>query len=206
METYTKYWVATLIRGIVAILAGMAVLVLPQAINLVFLLPFAILISMMCLAAYGTVDSLIVLITSFLIPHHKAGRTALRLQGILGAVSGALLFFLVYDRAQLKWFLYLAAFQALGAAITELTVARGTSAHHGSRWCFGSAAVAAISAVALLFGGNLEPQNIALLLFGYLGIFGFTLCLLSARMLFAERGVRHAVPLGKAVLAGAGAL
>ncbi len=86
METYTKYWVASLIRGILAILAGMAVLVLPQAITLVFLLPFAILISMMCLAAYGTIDSMIVLITSFFIPHHEAGRLALRLQGTLGAV------------------------------------------------------------------------------------------------------------------------
>ena len=88
METYARYWIATLARGVVAIFAGMAVFVLPQAITLVFLLPFAILISMMCLAAYGTVDSVIVLVTSFLIPHHEAGRLALRVQGILGTVCG----------------------------------------------------------------------------------------------------------------------
>lgn len=159
---------------------------------------------MMCLAISGTLDSAIVLVTSFLIPDHKAGRLALRLQGVAGAVCGALLFFLVYDRAQLPWFLYLAAIQAAGVAIMEFTVARGSSVHHGSRWCFAAALVAAISSAVLLLGKNLEPQNIAWLLFGYLGIFGFTLCVLSARMLFGQRGsIAREAGVGKAVLAAA---
>jgi uncharacterized membrane protein HdeD (DUF308 family) len=203
METYTKYWIASMIRGVVAIFAAMAVLVMPQMISLVFLLPFAILISMMFLAVYGTVDSAIVLVSSFLVSHHEAGRFALRAQGILGAACGALLFFFVYDQAQLVWFLYLAALQAMVVAITEFTVARGTSVHHGSRWCFVSALIAAISSVALLFGRNFEPQNLAWLLFGYLGVFGFSLCLLSARMLFAERSALRAAPLSEAIPAGA---
>jgi hypothetical protein len=40
MERNTKYWVPSLMRVIVAILEGIDVLVLPQAITLVFLLPF----------------------------------------------------------------------------------------------------------------------------------------------------------------------
>jgi hypothetical protein len=187
METYTNYWIASMMRGAIAVLAGLAILVLPQAISLVFLLPFAILLSMMCLAAYGMVDSIIVLMTSFLIPHHESGRAALRAQGSVGVICGALLFFLVYDRAQLHWFLYLAALQAIGVAVTEFTVARGISVHDGSRWSFAAALVAGISSVVLLLGRNLEPQNLVWLLFGYVGVFGCTLCLLSARMLFAER-------------------
>ena len=124
-------------------------------------------------------------------PHHEAGRFALRVQGVLGAICGTLLFFFVYDRAQLQWFLYLAAFQAAAVAVTEFIVARGTSVHHGSRWCFASAHIAGLSAIGLLFGRNLRPEDVAWLLFGYLGILGFTLTLLSARMLFAERQAEH---------------
>ena len=127
METYTKYWAISLARGCVALLAGLAVLVLPSMITLVFLIPFAVLISMLCLAVYGVMDSVIVLATSFVVPHERAGRLALRAQGIGGAIFGTLLFFLVYDRAQLQWFVYLAALQALGAAVTEFMVARHTS-------------------------------------------------------------------------------
>ncbi|MBB5060949.1 uncharacterized membrane protein HdeD (DUF308 family) [Granulicella aggregans] len=187
METYAKYWTTSLVRGLVAILAGLAVLVLPSMITLVFLIPFAILVSMLCLAAYGVADSVIVLITSFMIRHDPAGRFALRAQGIGGAILGTLLFFLVYDRAQLEWFVILAALQALGTAITEFIVARHTSIHHGSRWCYASAAIAILSAIALILGRGLEPQRIAWLVFSYLCVFGLTLTVLSARMLFAER-------------------
>lgn len=203
METYTRYWVASMARGVVAIVAGLAVLVLPEMISLVFVIPFAIFLSMLCLAAYGLMDSVIVFTTSFLLPHHESGRLALRVQGALGAITSALLFFLVYDHSQLKWFLYLAAAQAAATALTEFTVARKTSLHHGSAWCYISASVAALSAVVLLFGLSLEPQRIAWLLFAYLGLFGFTLSILSARMLFAERGARHPIVLHDAVLAGA---
>ena len=41
--------------------------------------------------------------------------------------------------------------------------------------------------LALLFGKNLSPRELAWLLYGYLGVFGFNLFALSSRMLFAER-------------------
>ena len=200
MKTYTRYWIVSMARGVAALLAGLAVLVLPQMVLLVFLLPFAILLSMLCLAVYGTIDSLLLFLSSFLVPNHEAGRFALRAQGIVGVVSGILLFLFVYDHAQLPWFLYLASFQAAGIAVTEFVVARGTSVEHGSRWCFASGSIAALSAVGLLLGKNMPPERVAWLLFGYLGLLGFTVTLVSARMLFAERqvehlGLRHAAPL-----------
>jgi len=200
MNTYTRYWVVSMARGVVALLTGLAILVLPQMVSLVFLLPFAILLSMLCLAAYGAIDSLLLFISSFMVPHHPTGSFTLRVQGVVGAVCGVLLFFFVYDHAQLSWFLYLAAFQAAGIAVTECIVAMDTSVHHGSRWCFASALIAALSAIGLLFGRSMPPQSIAWVLFGYLGMLGFTLSLLSAKMLFAERqlehvGVRHGADL-----------
>jgi len=200
MNTYTKYWVVSMARGIIALLAGLAILVLPQMVSLVFLLPFAILLSMLCLAAYGAVDSLLLFISSFMVPHHHAGSFALQLQGVVGAACGILLFFFVYDHAQLSWFLYLAAFQAAGIAVTEFVVAMGTSVHHGSRWCFASALIAGASAIGLLYGRSMLPQGVAWLLFGYLGVLGFTLTLLSARMLFAEHQVEHVGLRERAVL------
>ena len=71
--------------------------------------------------------------------------------------------------------------------MTEFVVARETSGYHVARWCYVSAAAVDVSAVALLFGRNLGPLEVAWLLYGYLGLFGFNLFALSARMLFAAR-------------------
>lgn len=187
MKAYSEYWAATMIRGLLAVVAGTGVLFVPEMASTVLLLPFAVAISILCLAAYGTIDSAIILTTSFMIPHQQPGRLALRMQGICGAVIGILLFALASDHVELHLFIYLAAVQAATAAITEFIVARGTSAHHGAKWCYVSAGIAAISSIALLFGKNLSPRELAWLLYGYLGVFGFNLFALSARMLFAER-------------------
>ena len=132
-------------------------------------------------------DSAIVLITGFFIPRGKSGRLASRMQVIFGAVLALVLFTMVYDHMKLSWFIYLAAVQAAGVAVTELVVAKGTSVHHGARWCYASSITAGISAVALLLGNSLSPTAISRLIFGYLGIFGVNLCAVSIRMLFAER-------------------
>jgi uncharacterized membrane protein HdeD (DUF308 family) len=187
MKAYSDYWTATMIRGLLAIVAGTGVLFIPEMASTLLLLPFAIVISILCLAAYGTIDSAIVLTTTFMIPRKHSGRLVLRMQGICGAAIGILLFVVAYNRIDLHWFLYLAAVQAAGTAVAEFTVARGTTAHHGSNWCYASAIVAAISSIALLFGKNLSPRELAWLIYGYLGLFGFNLFALSARMLFAEQ-------------------
>jgi|SRR5271168_1071741 len=188
MKAYSEYWGATMIRGFIAIIISTGILFIPEMAATILLLPFAIAISILCLAAYGVIDSAIIFTTSFMIPGQKPGRQALRIQGICGAIIGILLFAAVYDHVELRWFLYLAAIQAAGLAVTEFLVAKGTSKHHGSKWCYASAIIAAVSAIALLsFGRDLSPRELAWLIYGYLGIFGFNLFILSARMLFAER-------------------
>ena len=116
MKAYSEYWATTMIRGLLAIVAGTGVLFIPEMASTILLLPFAVVISILCLAAYGVIDSAMVLTTSFMIPRQQPGRLALRMQGVCGAVIGILLFVLVYDRVDLHWFLYLAAIQAAAAA------------------------------------------------------------------------------------------
>lgn len=187
MKDYSAYWIATLIRGIVAILAGTAVLFIPQVAWSVFLIPFTIVTTILCLAAYGILDSAVVLATSFTLPGARFAGWALALQGICGFIIGILLFTLVSVRINLSWFIYLAAMQASGAAATEWIVARRTALHHRTKWCYASCIVAAVSAVALVSGRHLDPHELAWLIYGYLGVFGFALVILASRMLFADR-------------------
>ena len=191
VKTYSEYWTATLVRGVVAVIAGTGVIVLPEMASTILLRPFGVVIAILCLAAYGIVDSAIVLATSFMIRKDQPGRVALRIQGLAGATIGILLFAMVYDRIDLQWFIYLAALHATSAALVEFVVARETSKHHGAMWCYASSAIAILSASALLLGRDGGPRELTWLLFAYLCVFGFNLCALSARMLFAERAVIH---------------
>ena len=191
MKTYSEYWTATLVRGVIAIFAGTGVVFLPEMASTILLRPFGVVIAVLCLAAYGIVDSAVVLATSFMIRADQPGRVALRLQGLAGATISIILFALVYNRIDLQWFVYLAALHAAAAAIVEFVVARGTSVEHGSRWCYVAGAIAALSAIALLLRRDGGPRELTWLLFTYLCVFGFNLFVLSARMLFAERALLH---------------
>jgi uncharacterized membrane protein YeaQ/YmgE (transglycosylase-associated protein family) len=153
----------------------------------VILLPAGFVISILCLAAYFTLDSALVLASSFMVPRQRPGRVALRLQGIAGALIGVFLFSLVYTRTDLHLFLYFAAAQAASAAVTEFVVARGTAAHHGANWCYAASAIAAVSAIALVLARTMESRQQSLVIYGYLGLLGFNFIALSAWMIFEER-------------------
>ncbi|MEI9977615.1 MAG: hypothetical protein WDN23_01215 [Edaphobacter sp.] len=186
MRPYTEYWAAMMVRGFVAILFSTAVLFISGLAATILLLPLAIVISMLCLAAYGVLDSVIVIASSFMVPADRPGRLMLLLLGVVGVAIGILMFSIIYDRVTLHWFLYLAAAQAFAVAVAELIAARRTSAHHGSKWCYTSAAIAAVSAAVLLSLRNLEHWTTAWVIYGYLGLFGLNLVALSANMLFAR--------------------
>ncbi len=191
MLPYTRYWIAMMVRGGLAVLAATAGLFVSGLAKTILLLPLAIVISILCLAAYGILDSAIVIASSFMIPAGRPGSVALRLQGAIGVVLGVLMFSGVYDKVALSWFLYLAAMQAATVAVAELVAARGTAAQHGTRWCFGSAAIAAVSAVALLAVRNLDHRRMAYVIYAYLCLFGLNLLAVSAEMLFGRDGLRQ---------------
>ncbi len=186
MRPYTEYWIAMMVRGTIALLAATAGLAVSGLAATLLLLPLAIVISILCLAAYGVLDSAIVIASSFMIPINKPGRLIFKLQGAAGVIIGVLMFSAVNGRVELPWFLYLAAAQAATVAVAEVIAARGTSGHHESNWCYVSAAIAAASAIALVSVVNLDHRRMAWVIYGYLGLFGLNMVALSARMLFAR--------------------
>lgn len=191
MKDDIHFWIATMIRGGLALLAGSAVIIIPDMARTLLLLPFAVALSILCLAAYGVLDSAIVFVTSFMTDSLRA-RTALRLQGSLGVLVGVLLFAVIYDQVQLHWFLYLISFQAILTSVAEYIVARHAFTRATSSWNFTAAAVAllfffAYGLAATVLLNSLTPRDITWLIYGYLLAFGLAECVTSARMLYADR-------------------
>lgn len=201
MKNDVHFWIAILVRGALALVVGSAVMVIPDMASTLLLMPFAVAVSILCLAAYGVLDSTIIFVSSFMVSTRSA-RIALRLQGACGVLVGLLLFFVVYSRFPLHWFLYLIAFQALCTATAEFIVARHAFTRAILRWNYAAASVALLflitySAAGAVFGEGLSSREVAWLIYGYLVTFGMAQCLTAARMLYDDyRVVELAHPRG----------
>lgn len=201
MKRLETFWVVTIYRGVLAILIGSAILVVPDMARTLLLLPLAVAFAVLSLAFYGVADSILVFLTSFFASLRRA-RTGLRVQSACGLAIGAMFFSIFIDRIQLHWFLYLIALQAFAAAYSEYLVARHTSRRHGSRWSYAAAGAALICAVgytiaAAIAPDNLSPRTISFLAYAYLGAFGVAQTLMAAWMLHIERradALAHATP------------
>jgi hypothetical protein len=198
MATYENFWIVSLLRGILALLIGSAILVVPDMARTILLLPFAVAIVVLSLVAYGIADSVLVFITSFFTSLHAA-KTALRLQSVAGVIVGALFFSILFDQIQLQWFLYLIALQAFATACAEFIIARHTARHQGSRSSYIAAVTALLCAVgytiiASLAPAVLTPRQIALLAYAYLAAFGVAQSLMAARMLYLEHHSHQLAP------------
>jgi hypothetical protein len=190
MKNDVHFWIAILLRGALALIVGSAVLVIPDMASTLLLMPFAVAVSILCLAAYGVLDSSIIFVCSFMVLS-PSPRIALRLQGTCGVLVGLILFFVIYNRFSLHWFLYLIAFQAFCTAVAEAIVARHAFTRTISHWNYAAAGVAllfliAYSVAAAVFGERLSSRDVAWLIFGYLVAFGMAQCLTAARMLYAD--------------------
>jgi uncharacterized membrane protein HdeD (DUF308 family) len=191
MNRYENFWIVTIFRGVLAILLGSAILVVPDMARTLLLLPFAVAVAVLSLAAYGVADSILVFVTSFFASLRPA-RIALRLQSAFGILLGVLFFSILFDKLQLHWFLYLIALQAFAAAYSEFLVARHTSRRHGSRWSYAAAGAALLCAIGYAIAAALAPDNlterqISFLAYAYLGVFGIAQVLMASRMLHIER-------------------
>ncbi len=191
MKQDVHFWLTMLIRGFIALLAGSLVMVIPDMARTLLLLPFAITISVLGLAAYGIIDSVLVLVSSFMTTSRPA-RLALLSQGSIGIVIGTLLLFVVFDQVRLEWFLSLAAIQAFIAGIAEILVARHAATHATSIWNYTASVVALCSSVAYLFlrlhfASSLTAEEISWFVYYYLVAFGIAQCLTAARMIYSDR-------------------
>jgi hypothetical protein len=192
MHRHIHFWYTTLARGLVALVAGSAILFVPEAAGSL-LLPMATAFSVLTLAAYGVVDSSLVLLSSTM-SRSRLATVALRAQGVLGMVVGVLLFAVVYERVRLEWFFLLAGVQALCMGVTEVVVALHTSSHAKTVWNYAAAGVAfsfGFTYLLLRFGfaGVLSSEEMCWLIYGYLLAFGLFETVTVLRMLY---GGHHA--------------
>ncbi len=191
MGKYENFWKVTVFRGVLALLIGSAILIVPDMARTVLFLPFAVAFVILSLALYGVADSVLVFVTSYFTSLRPA-KVALRLQSISGVLVGFLFGSILFDRIHLEWFLYLIALQAFCTSYSEFAIARHTSRRHGSRVSF-VAAVAALacamiySITATVAPTDLSPREIAYLAYTYLAAFGISQILMATRMLYLER-------------------
>jgi hypothetical protein len=190
MKNDVHFWVATMIRGLLAMLVGSAVMVVPDMTTTLLLLPLAIVFSVLCLGCYGVLDSSIVLVMSFNATSRLA-KVALRVQGVLGLTVGLLLLFVVYEHIQLHWFLPLIATQAILAAVGEYMVAKHALIKSTSLWNYSAATIALLCGIGyaiaeIRYRDNLIQRDIAWLIYGYLAAFGLAQSLTAAHMLYAD--------------------
>ena len=123
MKNNEHFWWTTLTRGFLALLIGSVIMVVRDIASTLLLLPIAIVISILSLAVYGVLDSVLVFVTSYMAASQPA-KVALRMQGIVGVTVGILLYWLFFDRVRLHWFLVLIAVQAFSTAIAAFLVAQ----------------------------------------------------------------------------------
>jgi uncharacterized membrane protein HdeD (DUF308 family) len=184
MNKHENFWITTILRGVLAILIGSGILIIPDLARTILFLPFALAFVILSLAVYGIADSMLVFATSFFTSLRPA-KAALRLQSAFGIAIGVLFCSILFDRIHLEWFLYLIALQALATSAAEFWIARHTAREHGSRWCYAAAAIAYIVAASIA-PSTLSPHQIALLAYAYLAVFGIAQTLMATRMLSLE--------------------
>ncbi len=189
MRQNLHFWLTILARGFVALLAGSAILIVPDLAKTILLLPIALAVAITGLAAYGVVDSVLVFVSSFMVDSGKA-KAALRVQGFVGIAVGLLLLSVVFDHVQLEWFLSLAAIQALCAAAAETVVARHASDRPVGRWNYTTAAIAFVFSAVYVYlrihADDLTPRRLSWSVYAYLVAFGIAECITAARMLYAS--------------------
>jgi hypothetical protein len=84
MLTTDNYWGLILVRGLLALAAGLCMSFVPSAIHSMILAALALAFSLACLGLYGTLDSALLMNTSLILPMHDRARWFIGLQGIVG--------------------------------------------------------------------------------------------------------------------------
>lgn len=189
MRTSDKFWVVTILRGLLAVLLATAILVVPDLARTPLLTSLAEDVAVLSLVIYGLLDSTLVLIGSLFVPVASM-KPALRIQSVCGLCVGVLFWFILFDKIELHWFLYLIAIQAAATSYAEHAIARHTSKANGSRIFYLGAWVGLLAAIAYAFIGGfaseaLTTREISYAAYAYLGAFGVSQALMAGRALYA---------------------
>ena len=195
MRRQIRFWYVTLARGFLALLFGSAIWVVPDMAGSLLLLPLAVAVTVLALAAYGVLDSLLVFLSSTMTRSRRAA-VALGIQGMVGIIVWSVIFAALYESVTLEWFFLLAGIQALCVGATEIVVAHHTRNRHKTLWSYGAAGVAFGFGCSYLllwfsFGQDLAPRMICWFIYGYLLAMGFFQCMVGALMLHREHHRRR---------------
>lgn len=199
MKPFHQYWTFSAIRGAMTLLASIAILTVPQATSSILSLPVLITLAIDCLATYSVLDGAVMVLLAKLLPARANHQNALYEQAFLAVSTGMLLYLLVYEALSMHWLMWIVAFQAGGAALFELAVARDTHRQYGCFSCYATSIVLGVAAIGLPFAAGLDASGMALALGTYVGLYGSSELLLGGRMLFLEYRSEHPAALDSEV-------
>ena len=191
-ENRRRFWMVTLVRGGLAILAGCFVMVTADLDRTILLVSVGVAVAVATLAVYGMVDSVLLLASSAVYPH-RWPRTVMQLQGIAGLSVGVLLLTLLFDHAGVEWFLPLAVVQAFSTAGGEFLLLKHNRARRWAAWDFAGAFVAtcfgfAYTTLRIRSGTAFSPAELATAIYLYLLLFGLAQTATALRMLLFRAG------------------
>jgi hypothetical protein len=186
-----RFWMITMVRGFSALFAGIIVLIAADSARWLLLMPIAVAVSVAALAFYGILDNLLVVTSSFIVKSARL-RASLAIQGALGVCFGVLLLSLLFDRADLNWFLPLAMLQAGSTAVWEIVI---LYQDRNRRWAIYDLASAFVAAAATggyalvrhATGVDLSARETSMMVFGFLACFGLAQIFTAVRILRSRR-------------------
>lgn len=188
MSKERTYWLLTLARGFTAILTGCGIFALPEIARAILLLP----ISVGLFAVYGVVDGALLIGASYAttVSAMKSSHCA---HGLASMTMGVLLLSFLFEHADLKWFLSLAALQAAISACTEAILVKHARTRKIRSWDCTAAFIAGLFALAYVYvrlslSHALTYQQVAWIVYAFLIAFGMAQCVNAARMLFQDSG------------------
>lgn len=191
MKPYHQYWTFSAIRGVMTLLASVAILTIPQAAASMLSIPVFLLLAVDCLAAYSFFDAAVMVLLGKLLPARAKNLKVLYVQALMAISTGGLLFLVVYGVLNLRWLVWIVAAQAALAALAEFAVARDTHQEYRCLSCYTTVIILAVSAICLPFAGGLSATGMSLALATYVGAYGSSELALGARMLFVEYRNQH---------------
>jgi uncharacterized membrane protein HdeD (DUF308 family) len=168
----SRNWWTQVVRGVFAILFGLAAFVWPEE-------TLAVLV--MLVAVYILVDGLLALTVAFLGHEHGARWWSFFLEGVVGVAAGILGF--AWPEVTAVFLIILVAAWAIVTGVIELNAAFGLRRHiRGEFWLALSGFVSVLFGLIVLFWPREAVWGIVWLIGGYAIIFGVTLVSLGLRL------------------------
>ena len=177
MQAFTQtrlsrnYWWIVLLRGIIAILFGIAVLALPG---------LALLVAASFFAAYALIDGIIAVVVAFQERNVAPNWWILLIEGLIGIIIGALAF--IFPGRTLIVIVYIIAIWAILTGVAELGSAFMMGRSIGREWMLAIGGIISIILGVLFFIDPINALRTILLIVGiYAIIFGILLIIRGIR-------------------------